>query len=123
MNGAGNGDRMNSALRHFLETALAAEFQARRRWRSTAGIEGFDFLFFGGIEKAKGIATDADGARFDHAEHCCGCDCRLDSIAAVHEDLHAGERRQWLARRDHAVFSYRGKFFCHDFSRSMSTND
>ena len=40
----------------------------------------------------------------DDAEYRGRCDRRVNRIAAAHEHLHAGERRQRLTRRNHAVF-------------------
>jgi hypothetical protein len=74
---------MNPALRHFLETALAAKIQARRGWRAPARIKRFDGSLFRRVEKTKGIAADADRTGLDNTEHRGSSNRRVNRIANV----------------------------------------
>src|ERR1043166_4261410 len=79
---AGNGDRVNAALRHFGDAFLLQEFQSEASGRPTAGIEAVQLAAFLLVYDGEEIAADAVSHGREDTSGGIGGDGGVNSVAA-----------------------------------------
>ena len=79
------------------------ELRREARRRPAARVEAVELAGLRFVVDREQVAADAVVVRLDEAHHRVGRDRGIHRVAAALENLHAGPRRQRLARRDDAV--------------------
>ena len=97
---AGHGHRVDAALRHLLDALRCEEVDGQAGRRPAARVEAVDGAGLRLVVNDEEVAAEAVAGRLHQADGRVGGDRGVDGVAAALEDLHAGARRQRLARRD-----------------------
>ena len=99
---AGHRHRVDAALRHLLDALRGQEVDGQAGRRPSARVEAVDGVRLGFVINDEEVAAQPVAGRLHQSDGGVGRNRRVDGVAAALENLHAGARRQRLARRDDA---------------------